>query len=104
MELTRVAHGPPDTVAARHVADRHEAGFDAALESTAVKTSTALDREVDAAWRRGAELQAQGRQLHFRRDENSGRVVIEVRDLEGNVLRRIPPTDALAVLAGKRPD
>ena len=102
MELTRVAVGTPDTVSARHVADRHEAAFDAALNGSGSKTSTALDREVEAAWHRGDELRAQNRQLHF--SHESGKVVIEVRDLSGQTLRRIPATEALSILAGKQPD
>ena len=35
------------------------------------------------------------RELHFETDEETGRVIIQVRDLEGNVIRTIPPSDAL---------
>jgi hypothetical protein len=38
---------------------------------------------VDAAWERTAELAAQNRELHFKRDETSGRTIIEVRTLDG---------------------
>ena len=55
---------------------------------------------VDAAWERAAELAAQNRELHFARDEASGRLIIEVRTLDGEVLRTIPPSEALNVLAG----
>ena len=47
-----------------------------------------------------AELAASNRELHFRKDEESGRVIIQVRDLAGNVLRTIPPSEALAVMSG----
>lgn len=56
--------------------------------------------EVDAAWERAAELAAQNRELHFKRDEVSGRTIIEVRTLEGEVLRTIPPSKMLDVMSG----
>jgi hypothetical protein len=57
-------------------------------------------REVQAAGRRAAELAAQHRELHFEKDQASGRVVVQVRDLDGNVLRTIPPSRALEVMSG----
>ena len=56
--------------------------------------------EVDAAWERAGDLAAQNRELHFARDEASGRLVIEVRTLDGEVLRTIPPSEALNVMSG----
>jgi hypothetical protein len=55
---------------------------------------------VGAAAARAAELRAANRELHFRKDEHSGRVIVEVRDFEGNVIRTIPPSKALDVMAG----
>jgi flagellar protein FlaG len=55
---------------------------------------------VGAAAARAAELRAGNRELHFHKDEHSGRVIVEVRDLEGNVIRTIPPSKALDVMAG----
>jgi uncharacterized FlaG/YvyC family protein len=55
---------------------------------------------VDRAAERVQELSKQNRELHFSRDESSNRVVIEVRDLEGNVLKTIPPAKALDVMSG----
>lgn len=46
------------------------------------------------------ELHAQHRELHFASDPKSGRLVIEVRDLDGKVLRTIPPSQALDVIDG----
>lgn len=57
-------------------------------------------REMEAASRRYDELLSQQRELHFSHDPVHNRVVVEVRDLEGNVLRTIPPSKALDVIAG----
>lgn len=56
--------------------------------------------EVDRAFERVSELAAQNRELHFSRDEDSGRIIVQVRDMEGHVVRTIPSTEALDVLAG----
>jgi hypothetical protein len=56
--------------------------------------------EVDAAWERGEQLADANRELHFRRDEQSGRTIIEVRTLDGEVLRTIPPSRVLDVMSG----
>ena len=45
-------------------------------------------------------LHKSNRELHFSRDEESNRVVIQVRDLEGNVIKTIPPSKALDILSG----
>lgn len=55
---------------------------------------------VDRAVERVDELHASNRELHFSRDQESGRVIIEVRDLEGNVLKTIPPSKALDIMSG----
>jgi hypothetical protein len=55
---------------------------------------------VDKAAERVQQLAEQNRELHFSRDEASNRVVIEVRDLEGNVLKTIPPAKALDIMSG----
>ena len=44
-------------------------------------------------------LHEQARELHFEPAGN-GRVVVQVRDLDGNVIRTIPPAKALEVAAG----
>jgi hypothetical protein len=56
--------------------------------------------EVGRAADRAAELAAANRELHFTRDEDTGRVIVQVRDLDGNVIRTIPPSQALSVLSG----
>jgi len=45
-------------------------------------------------------LHKSNRELHFSRDEESNRVIIQVRDLEGNVIKTIPPSKALDVMSG----
>jgi flagellar protein FlaG len=60
-----------------------------------------LLREVEAAGRRAEQLWHARRELHFDVDEESGRVVVQVRDLEGRVVRTIPPSEALAIMSGR---
>jgi uncharacterized FlaG/YvyC family protein len=55
---------------------------------------------VDKAAEVVQELHKHNRELHFKRDESSNRVVIEVRDLEGNVIKTIPPAKALDIMSG----
>jgi hypothetical protein len=56
--------------------------------------------EVAAAGERARQMAADNRELHFAMDPASGRIVVEVRDLEGNVLRVIPPSEALDLMSG----
>jgi hypothetical protein len=56
--------------------------------------------EVEAAAARAEALAAANRELHFRVDDETGRVVVEVRDFDGNVIRTIPPSEALDIMAG----
>jgi uncharacterized FlaG/YvyC family protein len=46
------------------------------------------------------QMHANNRELHFSKDHASNRVVIEVRDLDGNVIKTIPPAKALDILSG----
>jgi FlaG protein len=55
---------------------------------------------IGAAADRADELAANNRELHFEVDEDSKRVIIQVRDLDGNVIRTIPPKHALDVMSG----
>jgi uncharacterized FlaG/YvyC family protein len=71
------------------------------LSIPATPPAEALDA-VGAAADRAAELRANNRELHFHKDEESGRVIVEVRDLDGNVIRTIPPSQALEVMSGAR--
>ena len=55
--------------------------------------------EMFAASKVADSLHEQARELHFEPAGN-GRVVVQVRDLDGNVIRTIPPATALDVAAG----
>jgi len=59
-----------------------------------------VQAEVAAAAERAKQMAADNRELHFAKDPNSGRIVVEVRDLDGNVLRVIPPSEALELMSG----
>lgn len=69
-------------------------------DTTPLRPPAQVLEEMEAASRRYDELRSQHRELHFTRDEAANRVVVEVRDPEGNVLRTIPPSKALDVIAG----
>jgi flagellar protein FlaG len=58
---------------------------------------------MNSAAEAAEKLRAQGRELHFE-PTGTGRVVIQVRDLDGNVIRTIPPHQALEVASGARLD
>jgi flagellar protein FlaG len=55
--------------------------------------------EMSAASQAADKLHEQARELHFEVVGN-GRVVVHVRDLDGNVIRTIPAAKALDVAAG----
>jgi flagellar protein FlaG len=82
-----------------------DAGFRAQLDA-AVNVSTipasppaTVLEDMHAAARVAEELRAQKRELHFETTPN-GRVVVQVRDLDGNVIRTIPPGRALDIASG----
>ena len=60
-------------------------------------------REVDDAAGVWEDLHADGRELHFALDPQSGRLTIEMRDLEGNVITAVSPSEALSIAAGSAP-
>jgi hypothetical protein len=58
---------------------------------------------MDAAGRVARELHATGRELRFTppsHEDGDGRVRVEVCDLDGNVLRTIPPSELVDVATG----
>lgn len=56
--------------------------------------------QIQVAGQVAEELHARGRELRFSNDSRTGQLVIEVRDLDGKVLSRIPPTEAMAIASG----
>ena len=98
---------PPEP--APRAAAAEGADFRASLEA-AVNVSTlpasppaSVLEEMSAAAEAAEKLRQQGRELHFE-PTGTGRVVIQVRDLEGNVIRTIPPHEAIAVAYGAPTD
>lgn len=77
------------------------ADFQVTLSEALAGPPPELLEQVRAASRRWEELQAMGRELHFERDEETGRIVIQVLDLEGRVLRTVPPSEALEIALGQ---
>jgi hypothetical protein len=75
-------------------------GADAAELSIPAAPPVEVLEEIGAAADRAHQLWNENRELHFSKDQSSGRVVIEVRDRAGNTIRTIPPSEALDVLAG----
>jgi flagellar protein FlaG len=59
--------------------------------------------EMSSAAEAAEKLREQGRELHFE-PSGTGRVVIQVRDLDGNVIRTIPPHEAIAIAYGAPTD
>jgi hypothetical protein len=59
--------------------------------------------EVDAAWEPAVRLAAQDRELHFARDEVSGRAIVELRTLSGELVKRISAAQALQIVARRAP-
>ena len=57
-------------------------------------------RAVDAAAQRVNWLREHNRELHFIVPPDGGRVQVEVRDLEGRLIREIPPSEALDAMSG----
>jgi hypothetical protein len=99
LQSTAAAAAAPGRPAVEPPATRTPAPADAADVIPASPPPEVL-AEVDAAWERANELAAANRELHFRRDEHTGRTIIEVRTLDGEVLRTIPPSRLLDVMAG----
>src|SRR5689334_3004989 len=92
---TRKASGPPSPGFQVQRADRADIG--------AIPSAPPPDalREVDRAAARADELWHDKRELHFQVDDDSGRVIVQVRDLDGHVIRTIPPSEALDIMSGK---
>lgn len=57
-------------------------------------------QECDAAANHVDALREGGREVHFEVDPTSGRLVIQLRELDGGVLRELKPADAAAIAGG----
>jgi hypothetical protein len=91
-------------VAAEAPAGASADAFDAATRSDRfdafpVSAPPELRVEMLAAQRAVADMRARGRELHF--EMTDGRLRIEMRDLDGNVLREIPGREALEIASGR---
>jgi hypothetical protein len=74
--------------------------FDTVLGDVPPAPTEDVRRQVDRAAEIAQQLHDSNRELHFTKDDKTGRVVIQVRDLEGNVIKTIPPSRALDVMSG----
>jgi len=101
--FTPVHHAMPVSPA-RPAADPVRGGepsrFDTVLGDVPPAPTEDVRRHVDRAAEIVEQLHASNRELHFSKDAETGRVVIQVRDLDGNVLKTIPPSRALDVMSG----
>ena len=57
--------------------------------------------QVDRAAEIAQDMADRNRELHFMKDQETGRLIIQVRDLNGKVIRTIPPSHALALMSGE---
>ena len=57
--------------------------------------------QVDRAAQIAQDMADRNRELHFMKDQETGRLIIQVRDLNGKVIRTIPPSHALALMSGE---
>jgi hypothetical protein len=91
----------PSGPAQGHASEALKAAFDVDLAELVPRVPPMdVQRDVQFAAQRAAQMAADDRELHFTVDGETGRVVVQVRDLDGEVLRTIPGTHALDVLAG----
>ena len=95
-----VLPAPPVRPAAPTVRGGEPSRFDTVLGDVPPAPTEEVRRQVDRAAEIAAQLHENNRELHFSKDEATGRVVIQVRDLDGNVLKTIPPSRALDVMSG----
>jgi flagellar protein FlaG len=101
--FTPAQHLPPayparPVVASQRTDEAHR--FDTVLGDVPPAPTEEVREHVDRAAEVVQQLHASNRELHFTKDDETGRVVIQVRDLDGNVLKTIPPSHALDVMSG----
>jgi flagellar protein FlaG len=92
--------GAPDFQATLASVGRSSARDVATVGIPATPPAEVLDA-IGAAADRVDAMAAQHRELHFERDPESGRVIVQVRDLATReIVRTIPPSEALGMLSG----
>jgi len=94
-----LAASPLGAAAAPGAAAR-AAATDTVLDSIPPAPTEEARQMVDRAAQVVDDLYKNHRELHFSIDKSTNRVVIEVRDLDGHVLKTIPPAKALDVMSG----
>jgi hypothetical protein len=103
-ESTSFSTAPERSPRASRAADAAAADDTLAVSSGDIPASPPPEvlEAMDAAGRVARELHATGRELRFvpPQDGAGGQVRVEVRDLDGNVLRTIPPSELLDVATG----
>lgn len=77
------------------------ASLDAAVNVSTLPASPppSVLEDMHAAQRVADMLHSQQRELHFE-PTDTGRVIVQVRDLDGNVIRTIPAAQALEIAGG----
>jgi flagellar protein FlaG len=96
----RPASPSPSRAAGARAARGAAPGVDTVVGDVPPAPPAEVRAQVDRAAEIAHQLAAANRELHFSKDEHTGRVVIQVRDLDGNVIRTIPPSHVLDVMSG----
>jgi hypothetical protein len=74
--------------------------FDTVLGDIPPAPTEEVRAHVERAAQIAQDMTERNRELHFTKDEETGRVIIQVRDLQGKVIRTIPPSHALDIMSG----
>jgi flagellar protein FlaG len=106
VDASRAAQVPPTRASTPAAAARSDFARTLRAQQPAV-TSDAIPAspppevlaEMRAAQKAVDDMHARGRQLHF--EMAGGRLRIELQDLDGNVLRTIPASQALQMASGR---
>lgn len=94
-DLLKSPASPPSPAAVRFADALHPAEVGAVPDSPPAE----VQRQVDEAARRYERLRENGRELRFDWNKADHRVHVEVRDLNGRLLREIPPSAALDAMS-----
>jgi uncharacterized FlaG/YvyC family protein len=74
--------------------------FDTVMSDVPPAPTEEVRAQVERAAQIAQDMADRNRELHFSKDAETGRVVIQVRDLSGTVIRTIPPSHALDLMSG----